>query len=154
VFSGNLLINELASKDYKLILTDAENAELKTILSNWKRPKNQRWKEGDVFSIKLSNGSYSYAQIVKKYEGVQPVCVLFEGTFEKLPELQTLVAKKIIALLSIVTSPLTDLTFKVIYSTTPIIKVPVPRRRDPVRWNTYAGSTLVKLVKSFAVLTK
>lgn len=150
MFSLILLINELASEKYKIIFTLEEEEQLKSALNKWKRPKKQRWKEGDIFSIKLSNGSYAYAQIAEKYEGVQPVCVLFEGTYDELPELQNLLTKKIIALLSIVGYGLNDFTYKVIYSTTPVIKVPVPRKRDSVRYITYDDSTLIELAESFA----
>ena len=147
-----LLINELANEKYKISITIEEEEQLKSALKKWRRPKKQRWKEGDIFSIKLSDGSYAYAQIAEKYEGVQPVCVLFEGTYNELPELKNIVTKKIIALLSIVGTGLNDFTFKVMYSTMPIIKVPVPRKRDPVRYITYDDSTLIELAESLAEL--
>lgn len=59
-----IIINQLAIPPYREELNSDYIEEVRKTLTTWKRPKPQKWKEGDIFSIPLSDGSFGYGQVL------------------------------------------------------------------------------------------
>jgi hypothetical protein len=55
-------------------LTDVEMEDFRVKFVNWKAPKPQRWKVGDIFSLELQDKSYAFGQVV----GAHPTVALFD----------------------------------------------------------------------------
>jgi hypothetical protein len=80
------IIFEVAKTIHSLSVAKKKNefskSELDTIygqLKKWKRPPRQKWKIGDVFSIPLLDGTFSFGQIVGTHlTSKSPILALFE----------------------------------------------------------------------------
>ena len=79
-------IFEVAKTIYSLSISKKKNelgkSELEIIygqLKKWERPPKQKWKIGDVFSISLLDGTFSFGQIVGTHlTSKSPILALFE----------------------------------------------------------------------------
>jgi hypothetical protein len=55
-----IIINELAIQSFRQELTSEHIEDGRKVLTTWKRPKPQKWQEGDIFAIPLSDRSFGY----------------------------------------------------------------------------------------------
>lgn len=78
IFEVAKAIHRLSTSKKKNKLSDSELETIYKQLKKWKRPPKQKWKIGDVFSIPLLDGSFSFGQIVGIYLTKSPILALFE----------------------------------------------------------------------------
>src|SRR5699024_5389543 len=104
-----LIIHELA----KVNIPKEEINFVKNKLSSHKRPKKQKWKEGDIFQIKLENGTYAFGQVVWK-SGSHPVCGLFDMNKTDVPTLEEISNKPFISVLTLTPRSLDNHKWKVL----------------------------------------
>lgn len=76
------IIDHLATNNFKAKLTKENWAEIEQRLKNWKRPKPHVWKENDIFSMCLKDGSYAFGQVLTK-EKYRKTFALFDFKSEK-----------------------------------------------------------------------
>ncbi len=105
--------------------TELSNNELETIygqLKKWKRPPRQKWKIGDVFSIPLLDGTFSFGQIVGTH--LTPKCPIL-ALFEIKQKLNVITTEELIKIrvLSVWNSDeeyITNHKYKVLFNYEPI----------------------------------
>ena len=84
IFKVAEIINNLAVDEFKIHLSTDEKREILKQLKAWKRPPKQKWKIGDVFSIPLSDKTFSFGQVVGTHlTAKSPILALFEIKQEK-----------------------------------------------------------------------
>ncbi len=129
------------NKQIGITFSNAEIVEYENIIKKWKKPKKQKWKEGDLFSIQLKNGGYAFGQIIEDYGGL-PICLLFNGTYSEAPSLDTILQCDPLAILMITIDDLINHNYKILYNSNPVLRVPIPKKRDKIRTFTFASSDL------------
>lgn len=129
-----------------------EISEIRGILQNWKKPKKQKWEEGDIFSIPLNNDKYAFGQIIENYYGL-PICLLFKGIFNGIPNGKVILKQEPLAILMITIDDIVTHNYKVLFNHSPVLTVPIPKRRDKIRTITYASDSLIKISEGYAKLT-
>ena len=78
IFEVAKAIHNLTVSRKKRELTDSELETIYEQLKKWKRPPRQKWKVGDIFSIPLLDGTFSFGQIVGTHLTQSPILALFE----------------------------------------------------------------------------
>ncbi|MGG2134583.1 Imm26 family immunity protein [Bacillus sp. S2(2024)] len=101
----NQLINCPISEDDKNLIQDQ--------LISYKRPKKQKWKIGDVFVITLTDGSYTFGQVLSK-EYSFPTCTLFDIRTTDILSPEEIVNQRKITLLTIIPIHLDSHKWKII----------------------------------------
>jgi hypothetical protein len=59
-------------------IAEDELTKAQQLLSEWRRPKAQRWDIGDVFAIPLGDATFAAGQVLGTYLVRSPTCALFE----------------------------------------------------------------------------
>ena len=73
------IINDLVAKRKKIEVSDTDRQEVFKILKEWRRPRPAKWKIGDVFSLKLKDGTFMFGQIIGTHlTPKSPTCAVFE----------------------------------------------------------------------------
>jgi len=73
------IINDLVQKENKIEVSDTDRQEVFKILKEWRRPRPAKWKIGDVFSLKLKDGTFMFGQIIGTHlTPKSPTCAVFE----------------------------------------------------------------------------
>mgnify|MGYP003575054466 CR=1 FL=1 len=79
IFEVAKLIHSLSISKKKNELSKSELEIIYRQLKKWKRPPRQKWKIGDIFSIPLLDGTFSFGQIVGTHlTSKSPILALFE----------------------------------------------------------------------------
>ena len=73
------IINNLTVNEHKIFLSSDEKTNLLKILKMHKIPKAKKWKVGDIFNMKLADGTFMFGQVVGTHlTGLSPTCAVFE----------------------------------------------------------------------------
>jgi hypothetical protein len=79
IFAVANVIYQLTLPDRRMEIKGEQLEEIHQQLKKWKRPPRQKWKVGDVFSIPLLDGSFSFGQIIGTHlTAKSPIMALFE----------------------------------------------------------------------------
>ena len=119
IFEVAKCIESLTLEDFKANLSDQNWGKVFEKLKSWKRPKPKKWKEGDVFSLQLMDGSYAFGQVLAKHEKswMSPSFALFDLKSEKEDiDLGLLKKSKPITILHLMATNLNNGKWKVIGS--------------------------------------
>ncbi|KGR73641.1 Imm26 family immunity protein [Ureibacillus manganicus] len=112
------VINEIIHKT----ISDGEVRRVQNILLKHKRPKKQKWQVGDIFSIKLKDGSFTFGQVLwAKAYGARgrlgmPTCSLFEKRTTDNFILSEIINSKVISVVTITANALDSYEWEVIGS--------------------------------------
>lgn len=146
-----LLINELATNSVKIEPFYLE--EVKQVINTWNRPKPQKWKLGDIFTIPLSDGSLSFGQVVWGKYRSSPNCALFECRGKDIPSIDNIVSSAVISVLNIGTECLNSFEWKIIGKSPVNIdkkQVAQMHRGDlEVGSNSYSAGILTSLAEAY-----
>ncbi|MDQ0971511.1 hypothetical protein QFZ31_001389 [Neobacillus niacini] len=112
IVEAAILINELI--DIEISNTDI--IEVIELVRNFKRPKKQKWAVGDIFYVPLSNGSFSFGQIIKDNDGF-PTCCLFNMNSNEIKDINSIISTNIVSVLPISPNSLDNNNWKIIGST-------------------------------------
>ena len=83
IFKAVKIVNQLSISKLQATLSDEESEAILAQLMAWKRPKKKKWQVGDVFSMKLKDGSFMFGQVIgRQTMDIQvfksPTCAIFE----------------------------------------------------------------------------
>ncbi len=107
-------IVDLSINKYKSNLEKEDWNKIEDRLKNWERPKPQNWKEKDIFSINLKDGTYAFGQVLTK-EKFKKTFVLFDlKSAEKNIELNLLKKAKPLTILHLMGLKLNDRSWTII----------------------------------------
>lgn len=104
-----LIIHELANVN----LSEEVINLAKDYLLSHKRPKKQKWKEGDIFHFLLEDNTYAFGQVVWK-SSKHAVCGLFDFHKSDVPTVEEIISNSFISVLSLIPSPLDNHRWKII----------------------------------------
>jgi hypothetical protein len=93
IFEIAKIIHSLTLSAKKRELSDGELESIYGQLKKWKKPPKQKWRIGDVFSIPLLDGSFSFGQIVGTH--LTPKCPIL-ALFEIKQKLNTITTEALI----------------------------------------------------------
>lgn len=93
-------INELAVESFKRQLTIDYLDKVRHTILTWKRPKPQKFKVGDVFTIPLSDDSFAFGQVLWG-SSLAPNCGLFDFKSKEVVSLDMVMAARCISVLQI-----------------------------------------------------
>ncbi|WP_236708134.1 Imm26 family immunity protein [Brevibacillus choshinensis] len=150
-----LIINELAIDENRNEIDQEYIDKIRHTLLNWKRPKPQKWKVGDVFSIPLSDDTYSFGQILwEKYRS--PNCALFDcKSRENLP-IEKVISSPVISVLNVGSECLDSFIWKIIGDApVKITKLDVPdvhRGESMVGARSFSTGILTDLAEAYYAL--
>ncbi|PEJ70287.1 hypothetical protein CN888_23040 [Bacillus wiedmannii] len=133
-----ILVNELIDEEF----TFANKREYEQFIGSWKRPKKQKWKVGDIFSIPLPNETYFFGQIVELMEDVFPLCVIFDLHLKTVPTKEDIDNANILTALMLNGMVFDDYTLKVIFKMEIMGEINENTRRNSVRNVTWSTSHL------------
>ncbi|MGN4444961.1 Imm26 family immunity protein [Bacillus cereus group sp. MYBK79-1] len=145
-----ILVNELIDEAF----TFANQREYEQFIGSWKRPKKQKWKVGDVFSISLPNETYFFGQIVELFEDLEPLCVIFDLNLKTLPTKEAVKNVNILTALMLNGTEFDDYTFKVIFDMDIMGIINEATRRNPVRNVFWSDSHLVDFCMEYKLEEK
>jgi hypothetical protein len=121
-----IVINALAN----VTLSAEEISITKNQLLSHKRPKKQKWKVGDIFQIRLDNGTYAFGQVVwKSY--THPVCGLFDINKNDAPTQEEIIRSSFISILSLTPTSLDNHSWKVLDN----MSVRIQKEEVPEKFN-------------------
>lgn len=147
------VINELAVSSYRVPIESGYLEEIKHALLTWKRPKPQKWKVGDVFSIPLSDGTFAFGQVVWAEFKSFANCALFNCKETQIPSIDKIVASPIISVINATSIELDCFEWTVIGNTAVHIeKTQVPkmhRGENEVGSLSYSGAALSNLAEAY-----
>ena len=145
-----ILVNKLIDKEF----TFENKREYEQFIESWKRPKKQKWKVGDVFSISLPNESYFFGQIVELFEDLEPLCIIFDLNLKTSPTKEDVKKGNILTALMLNGTEFDDYTFKVIFDTDVMGIINETTRRNPVRNVFWSASHLVDFCMEYKLEEK
>ncbi|ASI76761.1 immunity 26 domain-containing protein [Bacillus pacificus] len=145
-----ILVNELIDEEF----TFTNQREYEQFIGSWKRPKKQKWKVGDVFSIPLPNETYFFGQIVELMEDVFPLCVIFDWHLKTVPTKEDIDNANILTALMLNGMVFDDYTLKVIFEMEIMGEITENTRRNPVRNVTWSTSHLVDFCMEYKLEEK
>ncbi|WP_045516872.1 Imm26 family immunity protein [Neobacillus niacini] len=129
IVEAAILINELIN--FEISKTDI--IEVIEVVRNFKRPKKQKWTVGDIFYVPLSNGSFSYGQIIKDNDGFS-TCCLFKMNSNEIKDINSIITTNIVAVLPISPNSLDNHNWKIIGSTEVRINVEEVVKGQPKKY--------------------
>ncbi|MEY2196978.1 Imm26 family immunity protein [Neobacillus sp. BF23-41] len=144
------IINELIGFE----INNYELAKVNKLAKNFKRPKKQRWAEGDIFFIPISNSSYSYGQIINKDELGSPICCLFELVSKEVEEIENIIHKNVVSILPISSESLDNHTWRIIGNKSAVVQVEEVIKGQPKNYvrritrSTYSDNSLKALAEA------
>ncbi|WP_144533579.1 Imm26 family immunity protein [Bacillus paranthracis] len=145
-----ILVNELIDEEF----TFTNQREYEQFIGSWKRPKKQKWKVGDVFSISLPNETYFFGQIVELMEDVFPLCVIFDLHLKTVPTKEDIDNTNILTALMLNGMVFDDYTLKVIFEMEIMGEITKNTRRNPVRNVTWSTSHLIDFCMEYKLEKK
>lgn len=123
IFKVAEIINDLTIDKLRVSLSDVQKTEILERLKTWKRPKPARWKIGDVFSLKLKDGTFMFGQIIGTHlTKTSPTCAVFEIR-KQTEEITADVLKesRVISIENTDNEYLSNRTFKILFRAEPLI---------------------------------
>lgn len=110
IFETAKIINGLSISEIK-INDEKSWTDLYDKLTDWKRPKPQKWTVGDVFTFKVKDDFFVFGQVIGKY----PTCALFDfkSDSESFSD-NDLRKAKVITILHLTSNRLNDFSWKVL----------------------------------------
>jgi hypothetical protein len=97
-----IIINELAKQPFRQELTSEYIEEVRKVVTMWKRPKPQKWQEGNIFAIQLSDRSYGYGQILWHQNKKSSVtCAIFDCRINEIKLKVEIVQSTVISVMTI-----------------------------------------------------
>lgn len=111
------LIDKISNSVGKSNLNNEDWSRIEEKFKNWKRPKPQEWKENDIFSIPLHDGSFTFGQVLVK-DNFKKTFVLFDLKSEvEAINFKLLKKVKPVTILHLLGTKLNDRSWKVIGNT-------------------------------------
>ena len=118
IFKVAEIINSLTIGKLRINLSDDEKQEIFQKLKTWKRPKSEKWKVGDIFSLKLKDETFMFGQVIGTHMTKKsPTCAVFE--IRKLTEeitVEELTESRVISVENTDNEYLSNKTFKVLFN--------------------------------------
>lgn len=142
-----ILINELATNSVKIEPFYLE--EVKQVINTWNKPKPQKWKLGDIFSIPLSDGSLSFGQVVWEKYRSSPNCALFECRGKDIPSIDNIVSSPVISVLNIGTECLNSFEWRIIGNSPVNIDKKQVAQMQEVGSHSYSAGILTSLAEAY-----
>lgn len=146
-----LLINELALESYRKEIDREYVDKIRHVFMTWKRPKPQKWKVGNVFSIPLCDGTFSFGQVLwQTYKS--PNCALFDCRDTRIPPIKKIVTSPVISVLSLGSEKLDNFNWTVIGNAVVNIEktqVPKMHRGGDEGTQSYSAGVLSDLAKVY-----
>ncbi|NRF96136.1 hypothetical protein HQN89_35665 [Paenibacillus frigoriresistens] len=136
-----IVINELAIEPYHEQIDTTDNLEkVKQLLLSWKRPKPQKWKVGDIFSIPLGDGTFSFGQVLwEQYRS--PNCALFDCRDIEILPIEKIMTSYVISVLQLGPENLNSFDWRIVGNApVNIDKEQVPRMHREVGVGTHSYS--------------
>ncbi|MGG1679695.1 Imm26 family immunity protein [Neobacillus sp. NRS-1170] len=97
-----IIINELVIQPFRQELTSEYIEEVRKVVTMWKCPKPQKWQEGDIFAIQLSDRSYGYGQILWHQNKKSSVtCAIFDCRSNEIKPKVDIVLSTVISVMTI-----------------------------------------------------
>jgi hypothetical protein len=97
-----IIINELAIQPFRQELTSEHIEEARKVLTTWKRPKPQKWQEGDIFAIPLSDRTFGYGQVLWHQNKKSSVtCAIFDCQSKEIKAKEDIVQSNIISVMTV-----------------------------------------------------
>jgi hypothetical protein len=97
-----IIINELVIEPYRQKLTSKHIEEARKVLTTWKRPKPQKWQEGDIFAIPLSDRTFGYGQVLWHQNKKSSVtCAIFECRSIEIKAKEGIVQSNVISVMTV-----------------------------------------------------
>jgi hypothetical protein len=146
IVEAAILINEMINFE----ISNSEITEVIKLVMNFKRPKKQKWTVGDIFYVPLSNGSFSYGQIIKDNDGF-PTCCLFEMNSNDIKDINSIISTNIVSVLPISPYSLDNYDCKIIGCTDvrvnveEVVKGQPKKYRRRITQTTFADDSLRNL---------
>ena len=135
------ILNDMAS----IPLSCKVKEEAEHQLLTYKRPKKQRWKQGDVFMVPLDDQTFTLAQVLEKGTHTA-LCALLDNVYIAIPDLEKeLSGKRLKAVVPILSTNLDNHVYKVIDNKKPLICVPDTEEYDEIRYGSFYSSILVDI---------
>lgn len=148
-----IVINQLAIPPFRQELDPKHIEVVRNALTTWKRPKPQKWKEGDVFSIPLSDGSLGYGQVLWQQVKKSVTCALFGCRSKEFLPIEEIIQSTIISVITTRSGELDNHKWKVIKNAPLKIEksmVPWEHSGDPgVGSKIYQESTLSSFLEAY-----
>jgi hypothetical protein len=150
-----ILINELAIQPFRQELTSEYIEEARKILTTWKRPKPQKWQEGDIFAIPLLDRTFGFGQVLWHQNKKSSVtCAIFDFQSKEIKAIEDIVQSNVISVMTV--KNLFDLNsgkWKVIGNHSLVIeksKVPMEHSGNPgISLKIYQESTLSDFIEAY-----
>jgi len=97
-----IIINELAIQPIRQELTSDFIEEARNVLTTWKRPKPQKWQEGDIFAIPLSDRTFGYGQVLWHQNKKSSVtCAIFDCRSRELKPIEDIVQSTVTSVMTV-----------------------------------------------------
>ncbi|MEH7155299.1 Imm26 family immunity protein [Neobacillus drentensis] len=97
-----MIINELAIQPYRQELTSEHIEEARKVLTTWKRPKPQKWQEGDIFAIPLSDRTFGYGQVLcHQNKKLSVTCAIFDSQSKEIKAIEDIVQSNVISVMTV-----------------------------------------------------
>jgi len=150
-----IIINELAIQPFRQELTFEHIEEARKVLTTWKRPKPQKWKEGDIFAIPLSDKTFGYGQVLWHQNKKSSVtCAIFDRQSIEIKAKEDIVQSNVISVMTV--KNLFDLNngkWKVIGNHSLVIEksnFPMEHSDNPgINFKIYQESTLSDFIEAY-----
>jgi|GEM_PF-6675029 len=102
IFEVAIIINELAIPPFRQELISEHIEEARKVLTTWKRPKSQKWQEGDIFAIPLSDRKFGYGQVIKHQNKKSSVtCAIFDCRSKEIKAKEDIVQSNVISVMTV-----------------------------------------------------
>jgi hypothetical protein len=97
-----IIINQLAIEPFRQELTSEQIEEAKKVLTSWKRPKPQKWQEGDIFTIPLSDSTFGYAQVSSHQNKKSTLaCTVFDCRSQEIKPIEDIICSTVISIMTL-----------------------------------------------------
>jgi hypothetical protein len=97
-----IIINKLAIQSFRQELTSEHIEDARKVLTTWKRPKPQKWQEGDIFAIPLSDRSFGNGQVLSHQNKKSSVtCAIFDCRSDVIKPKGEIVQSDVISILTV-----------------------------------------------------
>ncbi|MFP7296914.1 hypothetical protein [Neobacillus niacini] len=144
MFEVAKILNHIAS----IPLSREEEDIVEQHLRTYKRPKKQKWKQGDIFIVPLDEQTFALAQVLEKVDRYTVLCALFESEYTVIPDLDKEPSvKQLKVVISILSTNLDNHFYKVIGQKQPLICVPDTEEYDEIRYGARYSSVLEDIAK-------
>lgn len=117
ILSVARIVNQLSNNKEASDFDDENWVRLEEKFKNWKRPKPQEWKEDDIFSLPLKDGTFAFGQVLVKDKFKKTFALFDLKSDAETIDLRQLKKVKPITILHLLGTKLNDRSWKVIGTT-------------------------------------